>query len=263
MVDQVAEIVYNRYTQRTYRSALAFLVGKKLTRPVLQSEVLKWAGLSKSTIGVRKSALRLFVGTMSGMELCSPDVLDGLRWPHGKPSEKREGLSDEEVEALFDAVETHEERLLLLVMFDTGLRLGTIAKLTFEDLKSESFNVETKRDVVVTVYPTDAIQRVAYIVQRREMYDEWDYAFGDGRKPYYRLLYRMAKRIGERAETPFVPHQARHTFITRLVNDSGDVTIAAQAAGHASVETTMRYRHVRAKQVQDAVRRASIGGEHA
>jgi integrase/recombinase XerD len=39
------------------------------------------------------------------------------------------------------------------------------------------------------------------------------------------------------------PHRMRHTFVTNLIDLTGDITIASRAAGHSQISTTMRYDH--------------------
>jgi integrase len=263
LVDSTCAMVYNRHTVATYRSQLHALVGVELTKEALQREVIKWAGLAKSTITVRKAALRLLVDTAQVMGMCEIDLLDGIRWPHGKPKEKRPGLSSDEIEAIFNAIETDEEKLLMLVLFDTGLRLGTVTELTFGELQGDSFVIKTKRGTEVTVYPTGAVKKAAATVQASGGWPLEAYAFGGEEKAYYKKLYRTVTGIGKRAGVEFVPHQCRHTFITRIIDATGDITLASIAAGHKSIQTTMGYRHTGVTQVKDAVGLASIGGQYA
>lgn len=52
------------------------------------------------------------------------------------------------------------------------------------------------------------------------------------------LLAKRARSAGVRA---FSPHDLRRTFISNLLEQSGDTSAAQQLAGHSNVQTTMRY----------------------
>ena len=56
-------------------------------------------------------------------------------------------------------------------------------------------------------------------------------------------------------------HSLRHCFISHLVNDLREpITFAAELAGHAKVETTMKYIHVLPDHAKRAMDRFSLYG---
>ena len=56
-------------------------------------------------------------------------------------------------------------------------------------------------------------------------------------------------------------HSVRHCFISHLVNDLREpATVAAELAGHAKIETTMKYIHVLPDHAKRAMARFSLYG---
>jgi len=55
-------------------------------------------------------------------------------------------------------------------------------------------------------------------------------------------VYQMLLRRGEEADVNhFSPHDLRRTFVSDLLDSTGDVSAVRALAGHARVETTLRY----------------------
>jgi len=51
-------------------------------------------------------------------------------------------------------------------------------------------------------------------------------------------LKGLAEHVGVKR---FSPHDLRRTFVTRILEKYGDLTLAQKLAGHTNVETTKRY----------------------
>lgn len=65
------------------------------------------------------------------------------------------------------------------------------------------------------------------------------------------VVHRACERAGV---TPFVPHQLRHTTITRIADECG-VEVAQRVAGHADSMMTEHYARMADRQAVDAVKR--------
>jgi len=54
----------------------------------------------------------------------------------------------------------------------------------------------------------------------------------------WHLIRKRAKQAGV---APFSPHALRHTFVTHLLDNGADIGVVQRLAGHANVQTTLRY----------------------
>jgi len=246
-VDFLSGLLYNTYTARQYRSAWRLFLGVNVDRKSFQQVVTGWTGLSKSTIRVRKSAVSFMLDWLGEQGAVADFGVGDLRFPEGAPERRRERLTDAQIERMLSATGSIDERALLLVLRDTGLRLGTVGKLNTEYLTGESFFVTTKRGTQIEVFTTPPLRELPADIHT-------EYLFGD--KPaQYKRLWRMFRKICKRAgmgDDGIEPHQFRHTLIGRIADKYG-MHVAQQVAGHRSLNTTARYAKPGRSQVKNAI----------
>lgn len=72
-----------------------------------------------------------------------------------------------------------------------------------------------------------------------------------------RSIQRLVAKYREEFSLPekFTPHKGRHTFLSRLVQQGVDISIARKLAGHANLQTTMGYLTFRDEDIRAAVER--------
>ena len=261
-VDKVVNFLYNRHTIATYRSALGELVGKELTTPAIQKVVAGWGSLSQSTITVRMAAVRRLVKYKASIEECDPGVLDNVTIPEGRPPSKRRKLTAQELKSFVLAAENTEELLVAILLFDTGLRAGSVPKIRYSDLDGESFKIVGKNDREVEVFTTKSMRILSRKLQRQLGASEGDHIFTAGGGPVsYKFVLRVFRRLADRAGIEdVVPHSARHTFASRLDEAGLSVIKIAAMMGHADVKTTMRYVHPERGTMKEAVQKIAITG---
>lgn len=251
-VDKVVDLYYNEYTRASYRSGLADFVGAEPGQ--IQSIILQWKDYSTSTIQQRKAALASLLKLLAQEGRVEYGFLDSLVFPTGRPSEERMSVNMKQIRIISENAETTQQRLLLAVLVDTGLRLGTVARLKLADLVQEEFVIRTKRSRDITVYTTPTIRNLAKKLQ--EEMPNAEYAFGEtgGQRTRYKRVYRMFKRMAGSINA----HDIRHFMATRLVENGVPLTTVAHVLGHKSISTTQRYVHADRRAIQDAVLSSSV-----
>ena len=131
------------------------------------------------------------------------------------------------------------QRSMVLGLLGSGLRLSELYRLRPSDVRDGSVHVrcepgaETKGGTARDV-PVDA----ACVVHLRAVASQ----ALPGERAFRALLGRASKRAG--ISPPIIPHQLRHTAVSRWINVEGvSLSTAARRAGHASIRTTELYVH--------------------
>lgn len=143
-------------------------------------------------------------------------------------------------------------RVMLMMLFDTGLRISEIINMKPEQIRQGYFNVfgKGRKERVV---PQDAIvsKWLMKYDRVRESYFEYRYA-----EDYY-FLSKNGKRLTTEAVNKFMkkagkavgvnplvrvsPHTCRHTFAHQELKNGLDLYSLSRLLGHESVSITQRY----------------------
>jgi integrase len=148
------------------------------------------------------------------------------------------------------------------VMLDTGLRLGELLNLTWEDIRFEPAGAAKFGFLKVRVGKSKNAQRTLSLTSRasavlfaRRKQSTSAYAF-PGDSPDTPILVTSLDHLHRRVCEPivdgkkvilfpreFVLHGLRHTFLTRLGEAGADAFTIMKLAGHSSVTVSQRYVH--------------------
>ncbi|MDR1909312.1 MAG: tyrosine-type recombinase/integrase [Spirochaetaceae bacterium] len=199
---------------------------------------------SASSMNLALSALKFFYREVAGRDI----VADQAR-----PRQDRRlpvVLSRSEIKALLEALRNPRHRLLLMMVYASGLRVSEVVALRREDLdprrKTLTVRMGKGRKDRLTLLSE---QVVAYL---EDHYFDWDRegwifpgaASGD------HLSIRSAQRIFSEALSKAgiakdaSIHSLRHSFATHLLESGTNIRYIGELLGHASIRTTERYTHV-------------------
>lgn len=259
-VDKVASLYYNGHTSASYKSALRVVVGLSLEHD-LQGEVLSWKDLAASTIVQRKAALSSLVRLMAQEGRVDASMLDNVIFPSGRPPVERRSATDDELDAMGKAAETTMEVAALIILADTGLRIGSLVAIRYSDLQGDSFTIRTKRNRDIEIHVTESMAAVARKLKEETGASDSDYVFSvNGKRSNEKYAYRIFKRIRDRAGLKeLTPHQFRHGFATRLARSGIALSLISKLMGHKNVTTTMGYIHPDRQELKMAATKTSIG----
>ena len=165
--------------------------------------------------------------------------------------------SDEDVSRLLNVGHDPEDKVALLLLVDTGIRVTELAtiKLKNINLDNESIVVNGKGSKTRTVYLSQpTIEHLRTYMQTLRC----DYLFPSTRadaKGQYRNRTFFEKRLREWCKEADIeritPHQLRHYFATYTLSRGGDVKAVSEMLGHADVGITLKiYHHVNARSIQ-------------
>src|SRR4029453_3845516 len=125
---------------------------------------------------------------------------------------KRELLTPDEANSLASACETHQERLIVWTLLDTGLRVSELAGLTREhiDWQNHRLMIYGKGGI----YGTKSKRRIIPLPDRIRPLIDGHFAIHDTIGQTARTIQRILKRIANKAHInrPVSPHALSNTF---------------------------------------------------
>ena len=142
-------------------------------------------------------------------------------------------------------------RLIIQVLYTTGIRVSELAGLNLSDIDwdTNSIHIHGKGNKDRIVFFDDAIKPALQngIVQQRETWPARCTAVFITRsgdriqvRSIQRILVSLSKQLGK----PITPHTLRHSFATRLLNGGADLRVIQQLLGHEKITTTAIYTHL-------------------
>jgi len=173
-------------------------------------------------------------------------------------------LTSEEVDRLLESRLSRRDRALLMLLLDTGMRIGEAGSLTWKSVGTS---------VVVVTGKTGRREIPISQVTVRALMGQGDgryvWASASGAPVSVQGLQVAVKRALARAGLRGGPHMLRHTFGRLYVMAGGDIFSLQRIMGHADVATTRRYVEMDLRDVQTqharfspvALRAAGGGGE--
>ena len=161
--------------------------------------------------------------------------------------EGRSAIIDSESETRLLAVAKQPLRDVLSIILDTGMRPGEVFQMRWEDISWERGMIfiprgktpRSRRYIPMSERAIDALS-----ARRMNQTEGWVFPsdsatghIGTVAKAFEeaRALARVSKEI--------VLYSARHTFATKVLRESGDLSLVMRALGHTNAQTAMIYQH--------------------
>ncbi|GGJ23579.1 tyrosine-type recombinase/integrase [Deinococcus roseus] len=187
-------------------------------------------------------------------ELISKDPVKRLELP-SVPKERMPAVQPAQLKKLVEASKTAEhplrDKAILLVLFDTGIRLGEITGLKIEDVLMDRGMLRVvgkgnkERFVPIGGSAMLAINRYMQRERKPAHAGIRQLFLGRGGIPLDRTgvalaLEKLAKKIGlERKDC--TPHTFRRGFAVQFLRNGGNLFALQQILGHTTLDMTRRY----------------------
>jgi integrase/recombinase XerD len=154
---------------------------------------------------------------------------------------KREPLTADEANRLASACNTHEEKLIVWTLLDTGLRVAELARL-----KKDNLDWQAHRLMVYGKggpYGSKSKRRVIPLTARVQPLLEGHFALHDEFGIGVRTIQRAVRAIANRASISrkVSPHVLRHTFSVTAVQKGISLPALQRLLGHDRLATTEIY----------------------
>jgi len=219
---------------------------------------LHQAGASRTTLARRAAAARTFSTWAFGNRLLPADVAELLASPRPHrsiPAVLSAGEAGQAIDAIDgDQPEQLRDRLILELLYGTGIRVAELVGLDLDDL-------DRGRRVLRVIGKGDKQRTVPYGVPAEHALQRWltsgrpDWATPASGQALLlgrrggRLDQRTARRVvnevtADLAGSRLSPHGLRHSAATHLLDGGADLRAVQELLGHASLATTQIYTHV-------------------
>jgi integrase/DNA-binding MarR family transcriptional regulator len=147
-------------------------------------------------------------------------------------------------------------RDLIIVLLDTGMRLGETLKMEYGrhiDLKEAVINLSASITKTARPRVVKMTDRVLEILKRRSKIPKnKNRAFNISRDRAIQTIQVYRKKMGIK-DREFKLHALRHTFASRQIRKGVDLYTLSKLLGHASVSTTQMYAHLVQQNLDDAM----------
>lgn len=256
-------INYERWVKRF----LAFLDGKPITLENFGrfKAHLEEVGYSEKNIQYGSYLIRDYIAyQVTVHELSFP--LSLLRIPQARSS-SHHALMPDEYERLVAELPKGDpvaiqRRLMLMLMWDTGMRVGELTRLKIADLEIQRAVIENEKNHrsrrIGWSKETEKLLK-RYLRHRKKVHTKEPYLFVSLKwKPAQKISTRHVERIvfdlRRKADirTLVRPHSFRHGFVHRKLAEGKPMTTIAQMLGHSTAMNVMNYAQLNSKEMQEA-----------
>ncbi len=180
------------------------------------------------------------------------------------PPQRFDFLSPTESSHLLKSVNDPFWHTMILFALKTGLRLGELMGLDWNDINLRTRMVTVRRSIVRGIIGSPKSNRARYIPLTSDLckiLDLWEqpktgWVFSlNGTRPQNRKTPQEAlTRLCKTAEMRKVGwHTFRHTFASQLVANGASLKAVQELLGHSDIVTTMRYAHLAPSALRQAI----------
>lgn len=157
------------------------------------------------------------------------------------------------------------DRVVLELLYGTGIRLSELLNLSVRDVKSGNgaIKVTGKRNKQRVIPLPSKLDHLLseYLVVRQKTFVASSSALiltNKGEAAYEELIYRISKKYLALVSSvkKKSPHVLRHTFATVLLNNGADLNVIKELLGHSNISTTSIYTHTSFKELTEAYQKA-------
>lgn len=161
-------------------------------------------------------------------------------------------------------------RVALEIMYRAGLRVSEVCNLSIDDIDIKHGFIyvqqgKCKKDRVVPLDPSLAEWCKRWLAIRPN--SEYFITTLKGGKVSDRYLRQVCARLSHKTgiylnnnhkKKPLHPHTLRHCFGTELIEDGFTLPEVKELLGHASINTTMVYTHIRPETLATKIRQRGV-----
>jgi len=236
------EYILNKFAQQRHVDDMQKFTNKHFNAWV---EYQLRSGVSGRTVNTRASHIIALVKWLKDMDY-SMQLRISLIHKVKEDPPRRNFFTREQIELAKHSA-SEMEKLLISIMFDSGLRLSELTNLRLENLKDREIRIVGKGRKARQTFITDPTRVLLdrWILRRNIDDYLWPSPMYKNGKPYStdEIRYIMSKPFDRAGIEGFYPHAIRHSFGTDLQRNEAPLMAIQSLLGHSSVATTEKYLH--------------------
>ncbi|MBI4447834.1 tyrosine-type recombinase/integrase [Candidatus Woesearchaeota archaeon] len=200
-----------------------------------------------ASVALAKSALKFFYD-----EILKKSITKNIKTPK-KQRKLPEVLTKEEVKRLIENAGSLRNKLLIEIMYSSGLRVSECAKLTTKEI-----NIQEKTGLIKKgkggkdrffILSEKVIEDLnQYLPNVKECL----FPGKEGKPITTRAVQRVIERVAKKSaiKKRVYCHGLRHAFATHLLEEGTDIRLIQELLAHANLQTTQFYTRVSLKQLK-------------
>lgn len=226
----------------------------------------------KTTIARKTASIRTFYKYLFRERYVDTNPATSLSAPK-RPKSLPKFLTTEEIEQILNNVKIDtpagfRNRVILELLWATGMRVSELSNLNFGDLNIEENEIKVfgkgAKERIVLISDRAKNYLIQYINTARKLIAP-EYNTGEinedtplfinstGFRLQNKTIRNVVNEIVERIELPkkVTPHVFRHSFATRLIENGADLRVVQELLGHAGISNTQIYTHISMKHMKE------------
>ena len=216
-------------------------------------------GNEAKTINRKISSLRSFYKFLQRNDLIKTNPMTQVRAPK-IPKRLPVVITEQKMDTLLDGgfdfsddFSGLRDRLIIELLYGTGIRLAELVGLKDEDVDSyeQQIRVLGKRNKQRIIPVHNSLAKLIADYKLQKLSQNFDnkgsslIVTDNGRDVYPKFVYRTVKTVLSAISThdKKSPHILRHSFATSLLNRGADLNAIKELLGHSSLAATQVYTH--------------------
>lgn len=235
-------------------------------------------GLKANSIKRKLATLKVFFSFLidEGILLNSP--IDKIRGKFKTPKRLPRTLSKEEVQKLlkqaniisnsskintdFKRYQLIRNRLIIELLFSTGMRIDEISKLNISDIDISENTIiiygKGCKERIVYISSNEVMVLIKYYLSIRVQLSSVSKSLLLNNRSKRLSVHSVSNIFGQivkecKFQKHFTPHCLRHTMATMLIENGADVRSVQEILGHSSISTTEIYISVNKKRKKEVM----------
>ncbi len=168
-------------------------------------------------------------------------------------------LTKKEILELFKATPNFKSKIMLKLLYSSGLRVSELVNLKYEDL-----NFEEKTGLVrqgkgkkdrIFIVSQEVLKNIHTFSKKQNKIKSYIFTGPNNKSLTTRNIQKIIKNSAKKAgiNKNVTPHKLRHSFATHLLESGTDIRMIQELLGHSNLQTTQIYTHVSRERIRKII----------